>query len=111
MNKISVSSCVMAATSYAMIAASSPHVYAATADVIKEGEETYADNCATCHGEQPNNTSNGVTFDLRKLKPDEHSRFVNSVLNGKNQMPPWRGVLQNDQIDDIWDYIRATVDK
>jgi mono/diheme cytochrome c family protein len=51
MNRISLSSCVMAMTSFAMIAASSPPVCAATADAIKEGEETYADNCATCHGE------------------------------------------------------------
>ena len=94
-----------------MIAALSPPVGAAPADAIKEGEQTYADNCATCHGEQLNNTSNGVTFDLRKLKANEHTRFVNSVLDGKNQMPPWRGVLDDDQVNDIWDYIRATVDK
>ena len=39
------------------------------------------------------NTAPGVTFDLRRLRADEHSRFVNSALNGKSQMPPWRGVL------------------
>jgi len=44
------------------------------------------------------NTSGGLTFDLRKLKPDEHSRFSISVLNGKNQMPPWRDVLDTEQI-------------
>jgi mono/diheme cytochrome c family protein len=33
------------------------------------------------------------------------------VLNGKNTMPPWRGVLDMEQIDSIWAYIRATVDR
>jgi mono/diheme cytochrome c family protein len=36
---------------------------------------------------------------------------VNSVLNGKNTMPPWRGVLDTEQIDAIWAYIRANVDR
>ena len=79
-------------------------------NAAKEGKSLYSNYCATCHGEQLRNTSNGVTFDLRKLKPDEHDRFVNSVLNGKNQMPPWRGTLDNTQIESIWAYIRATVD-
>jgi cytochrome c6 len=76
-----------------------------------DGKEIYSENCATCHGEQLRNTSNGVTFDLRKLKPEEHERFVNSVVHGKNDMPPWQGVLDPDQIEDIWAYIRATVDR
>ena len=80
-------------------------------NAAKEGKSLYSNYCATCHGEQLRNTSNGVTFDLRKLKPDEHQRFVNSVLNGKNQMPPWRGALDNTQIESIWAYIRATVDQ
>jgi cytochrome c55X len=75
------------------------------------GERIYADYCAHCHGEELRNTSAGVTFDLRRLRPDERSRFENAVLNGKNQMPPWRGVLDMGQIDAIWQYIRATVDR
>ena len=75
------------------------------------GATIYADYCSHCHGEQPQNTSGGVTFDLRRLRPDERSRFVNSVLNGKSQMPPWRGVLSLEQIECIWLYIRANVDR
>jgi mono/diheme cytochrome c family protein len=29
------------------------------------------------------------------------------VTNGKNQMPPWKGVLDSGQLDAIWAYIRA----
>jgi hypothetical protein len=32
-------------------------------------------------------------------------RFVNSVLNGKTQTPPWRGVLDIEQIESIWSFI------
>jgi mono/diheme cytochrome c family protein len=75
------------------------------------GAAIYDDNCSRCHGEGLRNTSGGVTFDLRRLRPNEHDRFVNSVLNGKSQMPPWRGVLGPEQIEQVWAYIRATVDR
>ena len=48
---------------------------------------------------------------MSRLKPADHDRFLNAVLNGKNQMPPWRGALEPDQIEAIWAYVRATVDK
>ena len=78
---------------------------------VKAGAIVYGDYCSSCHGEELRNTSGGVTFDLRRLRPQDHDRFVNSVLNGKNQMPPWRGVLDQYQIESIWAYIRATVDR
>ena len=71
------------------------------------GERIYENYCATCHGEQLQNNSAGLTFDLRRLKPDEHARFVSSVLNGKNKMPPWKGVLEEGEIEQLWAYIRA----
>jgi mono/diheme cytochrome c family protein len=76
-----------------------------------KGETIYSDYCWTCHGERLRNPGGGTSFDLRRLRPEDYSRFVNSVLNGKNTMPPWRGVLDAEQIDSIWAYIRATVDR
>jgi cytochrome c5 len=64
------------------------------------------DNCENCHGEGLHNNS-GVTFDLRRLNADEHNRFVDSVLNGKNAMPAWRGTLDTGKIEQLWGYIRA----
>ena len=72
---------------------------------IAAGGNIYDMNCAICHGDQLVNS--GQTFDLRRLKSDERPRFDNSVRNGKNQMPPWKGVLSDDQIDELWRYIRA----
>jgi mono/diheme cytochrome c family protein len=84
----------------------------ATADTrVDTGAMIYGDYCSSCHGDELKNTSGGVTFDLRRLKPEDHERFVNSVLNGKRQMPPWRGALADEQIEAIWAYIRATLDK
>jgi cytochrome c6 len=78
-------------------------------DTAAQGARIYANYCATCHGDELQNNSNGLTFDLRRLKSDEYPRFVNSVMNGKNKMPPWKGVLGENQIKELWAYIRATV--
>jgi mono/diheme cytochrome c family protein len=73
---------------------------------IDAGENVYAYHCATCHGDDLVHTGD-TTFDLRRLKADERPRFDNSVRNGKNQMPPWKGVLTDEEIDQLWHYIRA----
>ena len=78
---------------------------------LETGERVYGDYCASCHGDELRNTSGGVTFDLRRLRSEDHDRFVGAVLDGKRQMPPWRGALDMEQIESIWAYIRATVDR
>ena len=72
---------------------------------IQAGERVYNNYCFTCHGE--NLVSSGQTFDLRRLRPEDRSRFETSVNNGKGQMPPWKGVLSNEEIDEVWHFIRA----
>jgi mono/diheme cytochrome c family protein len=72
---------------------------------IEAGENVFNTNCAICHGDQL--VSTGQTFDLRRLKDNERARFENSVRNGKNQMPPWKGKLTDEEIDQLWHYIRA----
>ena len=71
---------------------------------IAAGETVYNTYCATCHGDDL--VSSGQTFDLRRLTADARPRFENSVLKGKGQMPPWQGVLNSDEIDQLWHYIR-----
>ncbi|MFN0303540.1 MAG: c-type cytochrome [Burkholderiales bacterium] len=72
---------------------------------IGAGERGYNNYCFTCHGE--NLVSSGQTFDLRRLRADERPGFDNSVLNGKGQMPPRKGVLSDQDIDNVWADIRA----
>ena len=73
-------------------------------DPVAAGQSIYAERCAECHGAGLRNT--GATFDLKQLKHDQRARFDAAVLNGKGQMPPWRGVLDETQIDQLWAYIR-----
>src|SRR5450631_3264220 len=75
------------------------------------GAAVYALRCSGCHGVDLRNTSGGQVFDLRRLRPDEHDRFVDSVISGKDNMPSWYGLLSADEIEAIWAYIRATVDR
>jgi cytochrome c oxidase cbb3-type subunit 3 len=81
---------------------------AAAADeaASRMGAKIYENNCSSCHGDNLQNNST-IAFDLRQLKADEHSRFVNSTLHGKNAMPSWEGALTMDQIENLWAYIRA----
>lgn len=83
---------------------------AADASQAAAGAAIYANRCSGCHGEDLHNTSGGWSFDLRRLRPDEHDRFVNSVTTGKDNMPSWYGILSDDEIEAIWAYIRTTVD-
>jgi cytochrome c6 len=76
---------------------------------IAAGERVYATYCQICHGDDL--ISTGQFPDLRKMKVDDRARFENTVLNGKNQMPPWRGAITDDQIDSIWAYIRSVADR
>jgi hypothetical protein len=37
-----------------------------------------------------------------KVEQNDRARFDNSVRNGKNQMPPWKDVLIDEEIDQAW---------
>jgi mono/diheme cytochrome c family protein len=77
------------------------HPFAALAadpSLVEKGASLYALRCEGCHGEGLHNTSGGWSFDLRRLRPDEHDRFVESVTSGKDNMPSWYGVLKDDEI-------------
>jgi mono/diheme cytochrome c family protein len=70
---------------------------------IGRGAETYALNCSPCHG--PRLSGEESAFDLRTVTSDQRERFINSVTNGKNQMPPWGGLLQPEEIEALWAYV------
>jgi len=72
---------------------------------IEAGEQLYNTYCFTCHGEKL--ISSGQTFDLRRLTANDRARFESSVTQGKNQMPPWKGVISSEQIELLWHFVRA----
>jgi mono/diheme cytochrome c family protein len=75
------------------------------AALVEQGRALYAHRCSHCHGF--NMVSAGtVTYDLRSFPRDQEDRFLESVVNGKNdRMPPWGDVLSLDEIEAIWAYV------
>ena len=89
----------------AVIAISAAAARAQDREAIEAGHELYDMHCASCHGERLQNP--GSSFDLRGLHPNERPRFAASVLDGKGtQMPPWRGTLNETEIEQLWVYVR-----
>ena len=72
---------------------------------ISAGAAIFARNCSPCHGAHMAEPEGA--FDLRTFPHDQHSRFVNSVTNGKNSMPPWGGLLKPGEIEELWAYVVA----
>jgi mono/diheme cytochrome c family protein len=72
---------------------------------IKRGAALYAKNCESCHGVRMNGPEWAI--DLHTFPRDEPARFVDSVTNGKNTMPPWGDVLSREDIAALWAYVVA----
>lgn len=72
---------------------------------ISAGSAIFARNCSPCHGAHMADPQ--AAFDLRTFPHDQHARFVTSVTNGKNSMPPWGGLLKPEEIEDLWAYVGA----
>jgi mono/diheme cytochrome c family protein len=78
---------------------------ASAQDQVEAGAQLYEEHCMGCHGEKLK--APGTSFDLRKLTAEQRPRFDKFVLEGKGQMPPWRGTLNEAELDQLWAYIRA----
>src|SRR3982751_526255 len=98
---------IVAACAIAPVAAQSPGAESFAPDQIRRGAEIFSEYCTPCHGER---MSNPELFNLRTFPKDQRARFLNSVTNGKNAMPPWRGQLQPADIEALWSYV-ATGEK
>ena len=96
--------CRVAAIATCVIGVGEPSL-GQTADTVAAGAKVYDTHCAHCHGERLENP--GITYDLRRLRETERTRFEKAVLDGKNLMPPWRGVLKEEEVESIWVYVRA----
>ena len=70
---------------------------------ITKGATLFARHCATCHGTRMRNPQWAIN--LRDFPRNAHTRFVDSVTNGKRNMPPWDDVLDPDDIEALWAYV------
>jgi mono/diheme cytochrome c family protein len=73
------------------------------------GRDVYTEHCATCHGERLNAT--GAAPDLKSLRADQKAYFDERVRDGKGQMPAWEGMISDEEIGNIWAYIRSRAEK
>ena len=71
--------------------------------LVAKGAHLFAANCATCHGARMRNPPWAI--DLHTFPHDAKERFVDSVTNGKRNMPSWDDVLTPDDIDALWAYV------
>ena len=73
--------------------------------LIRPGKTTYAQKCSHCHG--PNMVTAGtVAPDLRGF-PDDNARFTTTVKQGKNNMPPWKDILSDQEITEVWAFVSS----
>jgi mono/diheme cytochrome c family protein len=86
-----------------MIGAAAAQKASFPAEQVKRGAEVYALNCSPCHG--PRLYGEESAFDLRNFPRNERERFINSVTHGKNQMPPWGGLIKPEEIEALWAYV------
>ncbi len=80
----------------------------ARAGDMQKGREVYDMHCVTCHG------MNGYAIDMtipsfangdRMFLMDQE--MLQSVRNGKNMMPAFRGLLSDEEIRDVITYLRT----
>jgi cytochrome c6 len=75
-----------------------------SSEQIDRGRAQFHHTCAPCHG--LNMVNSGTTvYDLRKFPLDQPERFVNSVTNGKGNMPSFKDTLTSEQIGLLWAYV------
>lgn len=74
-----------------------------TKENIEKGRAMYKQLCLRCHG--PEMVAGNNAYDLRGFPLDDKARFFNSVINGKRAMPPWKGILSEDEVTILWSYV------
>jgi cytochrome c6 len=84
-----------------------------TWSLADSGADIFKSKCAMCHGaDGKGNTSMGKAMKVRDLGSDDVQKqsdadLMNTIANGKGNMPKYDGKLTPDQIKDVVKYIRS----
>jgi alcohol dehydrogenase (cytochrome c) len=89
------------------LAAKSTAVSLKDADVVA-GARVFQESCATCHGEEGKGGHGGGP-DITKVAAPE--LVANTVISGKNNMPPFASALTFAQIRDVANYVAMKLGK
>jgi mono/diheme cytochrome c family protein len=72
-----------------------------------KGERTFLKYCAGCHGfEGKARYQHAPSFSLGERLQKDDRELLQSVLNGKNNMPPWRDKLPVQDLRNAIAYLR-----
>ncbi|RDI38257.1 PQQ-dependent dehydrogenase, methanol/ethanol family [Gluconacetobacter liquefaciens] len=95
----------LAEAHFAPLPTPEPPAQTASAEQITQGKAEFNGHCSQCHG--INAVSGGVVPDLRRLSSGQHQMFASIVKGAFQQlgMPSYDGVLTDDQISLIHDYL------
>lgn len=83
---------------------------AGTGPSAKQGEQIFHQRCIVCHNKQPNDMTPFGPPNLYKafrghsLTP---SQAATIIMNGKGQMPPFKGTLTRPEIESVIAYLRS----
>jgi mono/diheme cytochrome c family protein len=74
-----------------------------------KGAEIFAQNCASCHGENAQGGSIGPSLVTAELKAQSDDFFRQTILNGRagTAMPAWEGRLSAQDIEDVIAFLRS----
>ena len=75
-----------------------------TPQAVDQGRDQYHRTCAQCHGRNMVNAGTTV-YDLRRFPQDQPDRFVQSVINGKGNMPSFKDALDMQAVQALWAYV------
>lgn len=79
----------------------------APGDNVKQGESVFLKFCAGCHGfEGKASYEHAPSFSLGDRLQKDDRELLQSVLNGKNNMPPWRDKLPVQDLRNAIAYLR-----
>ncbi len=79
--------------------------------VLLAGRTIFVDRCSSCHGASGGGTRSGPRLNRGRLAqeypdPDDAATVV---LEGRNRMPPFGGLLTTDDVDAVLRYVREVL--
>lgn len=72
------------------------------------GQELFETNCAVCHGSDGTPVlPNAPHFEKGERLEKTDTELLTSLSEGLNVMPPWKGVLSDEEMREILAYVRS----
>ncbi len=76
-------------------------------ELMARGEKVYTTNCAVCHRPDGKGAGQFPALDGSKIVLSEtHADQIHVLLNGRNQMPAWKAILNDTEIAAVATYTK-----